>query len=69
VRCGYAFRVSVVFLLAAGAAWAVPQLRLSNTVIAVSVPVNAATATQVLDAFNIGDGSLSLSIAVQAAAT
>jgi uncharacterized protein (TIGR03437 family) len=48
---------------------AAPQLRLANSVVEVQTAVGAAAPVQTLEAFNIGDGMLSLSVSVPPSVT
>jgi hypothetical protein len=60
----------VLFLMCScGLVFAVPVLRLSNTVVLVQMPVGGTVPVQTLQAFNIGDGALSLSVSVPPAIT
>src|SRR5262249_31611476 len=54
------------YLALSGAVFAAPVLRLTNTVISASANAGASPAAQTVGAYNIGDGSLSLSVGVPA---
>jgi len=61
-------RGTCIFLLAAATALAAPKLRLGTTVVGpVSVAAGGIAATQTVEAFNTGDGALSLTVSASAA--
>jgi uncharacterized protein (TIGR03437 family) len=57
-------KIRVCLILFSTAVSAAPMLRLSNSVVTVHAAVRATAASQTLQAFNAGDGTLSLSVAV-----
>jgi len=63
--------VKTVCLIAAfaGALTAAPKLQLSNTVVAASTDAGSSPAPQTLEAYNTGDGTLSLSLWIPSAVT
>lgn len=63
-------RTAFLLIVLSGALAATPTLRLSNTVVGPGpVPVGAASSTATLEAYNIGDGTLSLSVWIPPEAT
>ncbi len=56
-------------MLFSSSAFAAPILRLTNSVVFVHVAVGGTAAPQTLEAFNIGDGTLSLSVSVSPSVT
>lgn len=57
-------RMAWLLFCCCGPAVAAPVLRLTNSVVLVQVPVGGAVPVQTLQAYNIGDGALSLSVSV-----